>query len=63
MSNENPGWVGGKQVYPKKNTSQNPVTDNWLDDLTDEDFGFGGCGFKPNKNSFKVENSKDGEQK
>jgi hypothetical protein len=59
MSNENREWVGGKQIYPGKNTSQsNSVTDDWLSNLTDEDFGFGGCGFKPKKDSFKVENSK-----
>ena len=60
---KNQEWVGGKQVYSRKNTSQNSATDNWLDRLSDEDFGFGGCGFKPKKNSFKVENSEDKEQK
>ena len=56
----NQEWVGGKQIYPSQNTDQQS-NDDWLNDLNDEDFGLGRCGFKPKKDSFKIKTDEDEE--
>lgn len=47
-------WIGGKQIYPPQDTDTDNKDDNWWD-LDPEEFGIGVSGFKPRKDSFKVD--------
>lgn len=47
-------WIGGKQIYPPQDADTNSENKDWWD-LDPEEFGIGVSGFKPKKNSFKVD--------